>query len=377
MDVADVVIVGGGIAGLSSAHALLGAGARRVRVVEREAAPCTHSSGRNAAIFRHLSVTPGDFELAVRSRARLSALLGGEAAWLRRTGAWYVAATRAPIEALARVAERGGCAHEIRSGDALARAIPSFDGGPTRHGIFVPGDGVIDIHAVAQALLRSIAARGGAIACGTDVARVEREGSRVAGVRLASGERIAAGVVVIAAGAWGAELGASCGAPLPLTPRRRHLVQLAVPPGLAADEPVIWSLGDEMYLRPESGGLLASPCDEAAWKPELPATDPAGLELLAQKLARIAPRLAESRVRRAWACLRTFAPDAAAVIGPDPRVAGLYWLAGLGGHGMTGGVAAGEVLAASVVGKADPLAEMLAAGRLVNAAPNRDRSNAP
>lgn len=363
MDVVDALIVGGGIAGLSSARALLRAGLR-VRVVEREAAPCTHASGRNAAIFRHLSATPGDFELAVRSRALLNELLGDEAAWLRRTGAWYVAASPAPIDALAAVAERGRFPHERAAGEALARAIPTFAGGAVRHGILAPEDGVIDIHAVAQALLRSIIGEGGALSCDTDVARVEIANGRVAGVRLVSGERVAAGVVVIAAGAWGERLGASCDAPLPLTPRRRHLVQLAVPAGVQADAPVIWSLGDEMYLRPESGGLLASPCDETAWKPELPATDPAGLELLAQKLARLAPRLAESTVRRAWACLRTFAPDAAAVVGADPRVPGLYWLGGLGGHGMTGGVAAGEVLAASVVGRADPLAEVLSPSRL-------------
>jgi len=218
---------------------------------------------------------------------------------------------------------------------------------------------------VTQALLRSIEALGGRVSRDTEVARVEVSGGRVTGVRLASGEQLGAERVVIAAGAWGALVGAGCDAALPLQPRRRHLVQLALPPGMEADAPVVWSLGDEMYLRPESGGLLASPCDEAAWEPEIPASDPAGLELLARKLGRLAPRLAESSVRRAWACLRTFAPDAAAVVGPDPRVAGLSWLGGLGGHGMTGGPAAGELLAATITGAAHPLAAVLAPARLL------------
>jgi glycine/D-amino acid oxidase-like deaminating enzyme len=171
--------------------------------------------------------------------------------------------------------------------------------------------------------------------------------------------------VIIAAGAWGATLGASCDAPLPLTPRRRHLVQLATEPRTDARAPVVWALGDELYLRPESGGLLVSPCDTDPWKPEIPAPTEAGLELLAQKLARLAPTLADAAVRRAWACLRTFAPDAAAAIGPDPRLPGLYWLAGLGGHGMTGGMAAGELLAATVTGRPHALAEVLAPARLL------------
>lgn len=70
-----------------------------------------------------------------------------------------------------------------------------------------------------------------------------------------------------------------------------------------------------------------APATSTPWKPELPAPDEAGLLLLAEKLARIAPALSDSSVRRSWACLRTFAPDRAAVVGLDPRVAGLWWLA--------------------------------------------------
>lgn len=184
------------------------------------------------------------------------------------------------------------------------------------------------------------------------------------GVRLASGERIVAGAVVIAAGAWAEPLGAGCGAPLPLEPRRRHLALLEPKSKLDGDAPVVWAVDDEVYLRPDSGGVLASPCDEERWKAELPPTSEAGLELLAKKLARVAPRFADASVRRSWACLRTFAPDRAPAIGPDPRVQGLHWLAGLGGHGMTGGVAAGEVLAAAFTGKAHPLAQTLNPARL-------------
>jgi glycine/D-amino acid oxidase-like deaminating enzyme len=182
-------------------------------------------------------------------------------------------------------------------------------------------------------------------------------------VRLASGDRIAAGAVVIAAGAWGASLGASCGAPLPLQPRRRHLAQLDAGPPADPGAPVVWCLGDELYYRPESGGLLACPCDGDPWPPELPAPAESGVELLAKKLARLAPRLSEASVRRAWACLRTFAPDGAAVVGPDGRLPGLFWLAGLGGHGMTGGMAAGEILAATFMGRQHPLAAALAPSR--------------
>jgi glycine/D-amino acid oxidase-like deaminating enzyme len=134
--------------------------------------------------------------------------------------------------------------------------------------------------------------------------------------------------------------------------------------------PVVWCLGDELYYRPESDGVLACPCDGEPWTPELPPPSPAALELLARKLAASAPRLSDASVRRAWACLRTFAPDGAAVVGADPRLTGLFWLAGLGGHGMTGGLAAGELLAAAVMGQSHPLASALAPARM-------DRSGRP
>jgi glycine/D-amino acid oxidase-like deaminating enzyme len=233
-----------------------------------------------------------------------------------------------------------------------------------RCGLWSPDDGVIDIHAVTQALLRSIGEAGGALSFGAEVAAIAAEGGRVTGVQLASGERVGAGAVVIAGGAWAASLGASCGAPLPLQPKRRHLAHLETSVSrLDPGAPVVWCLGDELYYRPESGGMLVSPCDGEPWPAELPPSSQAGLELLARKLARSVPRLSDASVRRAWACLRTFAPDGAAVVGADPRLSGLYWLAGLGGHGMTGGLAAGELLAASFTGVDHPLKDALAVSR--------------
>ncbi len=371
MESADAIIVGGGIAGLSAALALLRAGVGRVRLLERESVPCAHSSGRNAAVFRHLSTTAGDLEMARRSRALLGELLGAEEAWLRPTGLWFVSQTAEAIEPLAALASRQRLPHARESGGALAASIPSLQGGSIvtaggagARGLWCPDDGVIDIHAVTQALVRAITAGGGVLSFGVEVAQLELDGDRVCGVRLASGDRLAAGAVVLAGGAWGGALGASCGAPLPLEPRRRHLVQLGSAAGLDAGGPVVWCVGDELYYRPESGGALVSPCDSEPWPAELPPPSEAGIELLAGKLARLAPRLSDASVRRAWACLRTFAPDGAAVVGPDPRRAGLYWIAGLGGHGMTGGMAAGELLAATFTGRAHPLSDALAVSRL-------------
>jgi D-arginine dehydrogenase len=107
----------------------------------------------------------------------------------------------------------------------------------------------------------------------------------------------------------------------------------------------VWHLDEGVYFRPESGGLLLSPCDETPSQPGVPAVDPLAAESLAVKLPRAFPRLAAVTVALAWAGLRTFAADRLPVIGPDPRVEGFFWIAGLGGHGVTTSLSAGELAA--------------------------------
>ena len=363
MKVADVVIAGGGIAGLSAAWCLARAGGRRVVLLEREEVLASHSSGRNAAIFRQLDGSPGGVELAVRSRQLLDPLMASRGGWLAATGVLFVAHTPQGLEPLLTLARRHGIGHAKLEGAELLGRSPALQGGAAAFGFEVPSDGVMDIHGVCTALAEESRAAGATISLRAEVSRVLTAHGRVEGVELVGGDRIAAGAVVLAGGAWASQLGATGGAPLELSPLRRHVAQLDAT--VPAQAPVVWCVDDEAYFRPESGGTLASPCDEDAYPPCLPPEAPHAREMLAEKLARLAPSIAQSGVRRGWACLRTFARDRAMVVGADPRVAGLHWFAGLGGHGMTAGVAAGELLAATMAGGRPALAEALSPARLL------------
>jgi D-arginine dehydrogenase len=131
---------------------------------------------------------------------------------------------------------------------------------------------------------------------------------------------------------------------------------------------VIWIVGEEFYFRPESGGLLMSGCDTVKVTPEqAEITDHSELERIAAKAAHWLPSLADARVARAWAGMRTFAPDDLFVVGPDPRLEGLYWVAGMGGHGITCAPAVGTVAADWIAeGKSThPAAAKLAPDRLI------------
>ncbi|MBK7585604.1 MAG: FAD-binding oxidoreductase [Myxococcales bacterium] len=359
-----IVVVGGGIAGLSAAWGLCAARAGDVLVLEREAQLFAMSSGKNAAIYRAVESPRPVAELGVRSATLLDELFGARERWLRQDGLLLTAKSRDALVPLADISSSVGIEVEWLTQAELVRRAPSVMGGHATTALWVAGGGVIDLHAIATALAKAVRDAGGRIAVENRAVRVLTDKGRVTGV--ACGEQThPADVVVIAGGAWASEVGETCGAPLPLTPVRRHLVMLEPDVAIAPDAPTVWDAELGAYYRPESGALLSSPGDAVPWHAEDPAADPAALELLFERLRKMAPSVAGARVRRYWACLRTFAPDKASVVGADPRVAGLFWLAGLGGHGMTAGVAAGRVLAAGVTGAGDPLHRHLTPARLL------------
>lgn len=360
----NIVVVGGGIAGLSAAWCLARTGAR-VTVLEREKMLASLASGRNAAIFRVLDPDPTAVALALRTRQMLSEL-PAVSPLLRVTGGLFVG-PRADIALLLDAAHAAQVESFPVDADEAVRRVPVLERAAVEAALIEPGDGVLDIHEQCTATARAARAAGATLRTGVEVTRVLTRSGRVYGVALSDGTELVADDVIVAAGAWSAGVAETCGAHLPIRPVRRHLALLATGDVLAADAPIVWRLGDEVYFRPETGGTLASPCDQEPWTADDPPAAPQALEELALRLSRTAPALASAPVRSTWACLRTFATDGGFVAGPDPRVAGLHWLAALGGHGMTCGLALGEILAARLAGQPHALADAVAPDRLLGA----------
>lgn len=346
-----IVVIGAGIAGIATAAALARRG-REVIVLERERVAGAGSTGRNAAIFRLAVAEPVNVALALESRAIGDRLVPGGT--VRSTGALY------PCDELQRECILHASAHagvrDARPGDvpALLRGA-----GPM---LFSPDDGVIDVHALLQALLREAVRHGAVVQYATEVRALERSAGEVAGVLTGRG-RIDADVVVDATGAFSPRLPGACESDVGIRPYRRHLFVLETPEA-ARFSAVLWDLARSYYVRPESGGLLASACDETFMHAadDVP-VDAAVAELLSAKLTAAIPELAGATVRRCWAGLRPLTADHQFVVGPDPRIAGLFRVGGFGGHGMTAGAAAGEVAAALLCGEAHALAAELSPSR--------------
>jgi D-arginine dehydrogenase len=153
---------------------------------------------------------------------------------------------------------------------------------------------------------------------------------------------VEARVVVDAAGAWA---GALTGDP-PLDAFKRHVYVLEA--AVAAGAPFLWHVGaDELYVRPDAGGLLVSPCDATATAAADQQPDAIGEAMLRVRLAESV--WSDARVVRRWACQRAFTSNRMMRLGRDAMRPWLVWAAGLGGHGATASPAVGEVVAEACI----------------------------
>jgi len=369
MDTADVVIAGAGFAGAATAYHLARRGVRNVLLLEHEAVPGVHASGRNAALAYQVLSDPAEARLAVDGARFIAAPPDGFCAepLLRRTGSLLVSQTsQTPaLRTSLHHAAQLGLPCEILAADEATRRVPALAGAPFAEAFWNPHDGVVDIHALLQGYLAGARAGGVRIAYRQPVTGVHTNGGRIVAVETAHGT-VQTRCLVNAAGAWAGVVGTLAGVGTrSLAPRRRHLFQTTVDLPIDRSWPFVWHNDLDVYFRPEGDGLLMSPCDATPHPPQAPVADAAVAELLAQKIARAFPALASARVSTSWACLRTFARDERFVIGRDPELNGLVWVAALGGHGMTTSAAVGRLGAAAVCGERSTELEHFSPARLV------------
>jgi D-arginine dehydrogenase len=174
-------------------------------------------------------------------------------------------------------------------------------------------------------------------------------------IALRQGEPIAATTLVNAAGAWADVLGGMAGAaPIGLVPKRRTAFTFDSPPGLElARLPMAIDFDESFYFKPEVGQFLASPADETPSPPCDAQPEEIDIAVAVERIE-TATTLQIRRIKNKWAGLRSFVADKNLVIGYDPVVPNLFWLAGQGGYGIQTGAAAGRLAASLALGKGLP-----------------------
>ena len=346
----DTLIVGGGVAGLSTAWHL-GGHEGRVALLEREPHPGQHSSAKSASILRTLGSDPVTAELTRRSMPFLRYPPAGFGQLLDPCGLLLcgTGSGAAQLDALLEGAPDDlDC--ERFSPAEVARRLPQLRE-PVERALWFPHEGRIHSEALVQGLADGARKRGVELRTDAEVAALCTEDGRVTGVRLTSGETLHARTTVLAAGGWAGQLGRAAGSPLELRPTRRHLavtIPLERPP--AADLPVVWRFDDdgEFYYRAEAGGLMLCVCDQSDADPDDLRRDPELERRLLDGARRHIDGLGQVSAARFWSGLRTMTRDGGFAIGPDAELRGLFWVAGLGGAGMGAGVEVGRVAAGAL-----------------------------
>ncbi|MEW6440359.1 MAG: FAD-binding oxidoreductase [bacterium] len=370
MDRTEVVIVGAGIAGASMAYHLATAGWTDVLLLEKEDAPGYHATGRSAAVFTQLSEDDVFVRLSLSSGPFFRSPPGGfaDVPLLRPTGTLLVARGRRwmGLRLLAGLARRMGVVCGEWSPREAAERVPALEPKLLDGGIFLPEDGLLDVHALLWGYLAGARRLGVRLLVGTEVTAVRTEDGRVKGVATNRGE-IRCDWLVNAAGAWANRIAALAGAgSMPLTPCRRTIIIGRPDDHLPiGDWPLTSDYSRRFYFRPESGAILASPMDQDPMEPCDARPDELRVAEIADRLARYAPTIAPRQILNKWAGLRTLPADRAPVVGEDPGLRGFFWLAGQAGHGINTSPALGRMAADLLVHRKTDLLDprLVAPGR--------------
>ena len=356
----DILVIGGGIAGLSAAAAL--SSHAKVLVLEAEDQIGFHSSGRSATMLHYALGDRLVRALTLASRA----FFDDPPEHFTDTPL----GRRMPVLVFARDDERPGL-DALEADIALFAALERLDArgvhelcpllkDDARNGI-VDRNGIrIDQHALLQGNLKHLRSRGGELRTGTHIEKVEAAGGGWA-VTDGQGERYSAPILVNAAGSWADQVAVLAGVrPLGLEPKRRTIITFDAPPGTPLDGlPFAKTVGDELYFAPESGRLFASPMDEVPSEPVDAQPDELEVALAAYRMEE-RTTVTVGRIHSKWAGLRTFTPDRRPAAGFAPDAEGFFWLAGQGGFGLQTSPVMAAVTASLIAGTPWPVADVSA-----------------
>ena len=331
----DVVVVGGGIAGMSAAWALARRG-HRVAVVEREVSLTAHSTGRSAAQFLASYGEPAHRILSAASWPFLASgadgLADNELLEPRNVLSVAPAGFEHQLSEWIAANQTTGTRCELLDAAGAIELCAALDPDWLEAAVLEYGGFDIDVAALHQAFLRGARDDGATVLREHGVKALTR---RDGWWQVDVGARTLRGAVVVnAAGAWADEVALLAGVqPVGLQPCRRTVFTFA-----SRFDPTGWPLvvgaDESFYFKPEGADqILASPADET---PEPPCdVKPREIDVAAGiEAINRATTLDVRSIRSTWAGLRTFAPDRVSVVGFDPGAEGFFWCAGQGGTGI-------------------------------------------
>jgi FAD-dependent oxidoreductase domain-containing protein 1 len=359
----DVLIVGGGIMGSSTAFNLarLEPGIK-VAVVEKDPTYAKSSTTLSAANLRTVAFSlKENFLISKRTFKILETFEEDMAVDGRKPGIYFRAEGNLFLcDAAGLSSARGifdrhkslGSNAEWLEPEEMKRRWPLYNLAGVAAGTFGPTDGHVDAYGLLMAY-KSKARALGVEYLQDEAVSLTVEGRRVIGARLASGREFQAGITVNCAGPWAAQIARTAGVEIPVVPIRRQI--FAVDTQVKPERPLPLTLHPSgLYLRSESGGLIlcGKSLDEDPVAFDFNWQRERFMDVIWPELAAFVPAFESLKLIRGWAGLyEVNTLDHNAIIGPWPELEGLHLCNGFSGHGLMQGPAVGEHLAERITGR--------------------------
>lgn len=345
---AQIVIIGGGVMGASTAYHLARRGCTDVVLLEQQPFFGMGATGRCAGGVRYQFSTEINVRLSLLSLPMLDRFEAelGQSIGLRRDGYLFLLTNDADVAAFRRnvaMQRRLGVPTEWLDGDEVRRRVPLLAADDVLAATFHAGDGLADPNSVVMGYVNAAKRLGVRAFTGVEVTAIATDRGRITGVVTNRGA-IACEQVVNAAGPWSARVSEMAGVPLPVTPLRRQILTTTALPDLSPDFPFVIDFAQSLYFHREGEGLLtgqSNPHEQPGYDESVdPAWELAHMEAAIQRL----PMLAHAGRAAHWAGLYEVTPDAHPIIGAVPMLAGYYVITGFSGHGFMHGPGAGLLL---------------------------------
>jgi sarcosine oxidase, subunit beta len=364
MRTADVVVIGGGVNGASTAFQLTALGVRDVLLVERRHL-AAGATGKSGALVRMHYTNDAESRLALESLKvfrDFDAIVGGQCGFeavgfVQLVGPEYREALRRNV---ARQQRLGIDTREISLDDTRV-LLPGVDLGAVGAAAYEPGSGFADPTATAYAFAAAAERAGARIQTHCEALRIVTEGGRVTAVETSAG-RVATRAVVVAAGAWAQPLLTPLGLDWGLAPYRIQVAIFRWPAGFSYRHPAIIDATQKSWFRPEgmAATLIGVELGSAHVDPEKydEPVDAAYVAGCRAALATRFPAFEDAPMRGGWAGMIMMSPDGRPIIDRVSSIDGLWLMAGDSGTSFKTSPAIGRCLAEWIVRGAPVTADL-------------------
>jgi sarcosine oxidase subunit beta len=357
---AEVVIVGGGVMGASTAYHLALKGCKKVVLLERDPLFGQEATGKCAGGIRYQFATEINIRLSLLSLPMLDRFEEelGQAIDLRHCGYLFLLTREEDVKtfhASLTLQHRLGVMTEWLSGDEVRSRLPIISLEDVLGATWNPQDGLVDPNSVVQGYIAGAKRMGARCLTDVEVKNISLENGRIHGVKTTLGE-METSIVVNAAGPWAAQIGTMIGLDIPVVPVRRQIAVTTPIPQLPPHFPFVIDFAKNLYFHREGPGILTGMSNlneppsfnqevDREWE----------LRHFDEAMARM-PLLENVGISSRWAGLYEVTPDAHPILGRAPEVDGFYCINGFSGHGMMHGPICGLLLAEEILdGKAHTL----------------------